>query len=129
MVATGSKPARVKLDDGTSVRFFCEESAELYFTGYGEARLAGGRAHIELDPVFMQTVTIDDCHPIKVSVQVEDDCAGVYMTNKTETGFDVVELQGGGRTSPSPAGLCANENITRMHGSRSRRNALPSRAA
>jgi hypothetical protein len=32
---------------------------------------------------------------MKVFVQLEDDCKGVYVTNKTTTGFDVVELQGG----------------------------------
>ena len=95
MVATGSKPAQVKLNDGTEVRLFCEESTEIYFTDYGEARLRGGSAHVELDPVFLQTVTIDTRHPMKVFVQVEGDCAGVYVTNKTVTGFDVVELQGG----------------------------------
>jgi hypothetical protein len=100
MVATGSKPAQVKLDDGTLVRLFCEEAAEVYFTDYGESGLLGGKAHIELDPVFLQTVTIDDAHPMKVFIQVEGDCNGVYVTNKTSTGFDVVELQGGTSNIP-----------------------------
>jgi hypothetical protein len=33
-------------------------------------------------------------------VQVEGDCAGVYVTNKTATGFDVVELLGGRSNIP-----------------------------
>ncbi len=97
---TGSKCAEVKLDDGTAVRFFTEESAEVYFTDYGEGRLSSGRTHIELDPVFLQTVTIDAIHPMKVFVQVEGDCRGVYVTNKTSTGFDVVELQRGRSDAP-----------------------------
>ena len=100
MVATGSKPAQVKLDDGTSVRLFCEESAEIYFTDYGEARLNGGKVHIELDPVFLQTVTIDTAHPLKVFVQMEGDCRGVFVTNKTLTGFDVVEFREGRSNVP-----------------------------
>jgi len=30
-----------------------------------------------------------------VFIQLEGDCRGVYVTNKTASGFDVVELQGG----------------------------------
>lgn len=100
MVATGSKPAEVRLDDGTAVRLFAEESAEIYFTDYGEARLSNGRERIELDPVFLQTVIIDAIHPMKVFVQVEGDCLGVYVTNKTSTGFDVIELQAGSSNAP-----------------------------
>jgi hypothetical protein len=32
---------------------------------------------------------------MKVFVQLEEDCKGVYVTNRSATGFDVVELQGG----------------------------------
>jgi hypothetical protein len=97
---TGSKCAEVKLDDGTAVRLFTEESAEVWFTDYGEANLSNGGCHIELDPIFLQTVTIDISYPMKVFVQVEGDCNGVYITNKTSTGFDVVELQGGESSVP-----------------------------
>lgn len=92
---TTNKPATVKLDDGSSVKLFAEESAEIYFTDYGEGRLVNGRAHIDLDATFRQTVTIDTRNPLKVFVQLEDDCRGVYVAGKTATGFDVVELQAG----------------------------------
>jgi hypothetical protein len=90
-----NKPATVKLNDGEKVKLFSEESAEVYFNDYGEATLQNGRAHVELDPKFVQTVTIDKNHPMRVFVQLEGDCRGVYVTNKTAAGFDVVELQGG----------------------------------
>jgi hypothetical protein len=90
-----NKPATVKLNDGTMVKLFSEEAAELYFTDYGEGTLSNGRTHIELDPLFLQTVTIDAAHPMKVFVQLEGDCKGVFVTNKSTTGFDVAELQGG----------------------------------
>jgi hypothetical protein len=95
VVWSGTKPATVKLNNGTRVKLFTEEAAELYFTDYGEGRLSGGRAHVELDGTFLQTVTIDTRHPMKAFVQLEGDCRGVYVANKTATGFDVVELQGG----------------------------------
>jgi len=100
LVCTGSKSAKVKLDNGTAVRLYAEESAESWFSDYGQGRLSDGQAHIELDPLFLQTVTIDAGHPMKVFVQVEGDCNGVYVTNKTSTGFDVAELQGGGSNVP-----------------------------
>jgi hypothetical protein len=96
MTCTGAKCARVNLDDGTAVRLYAEESAESWFSDYGEGQLAEGQTHVELDPAFLQTVTVDAGHPMKVFVQMEGDCNGVYVTNKTPTGFDVVELQQGG---------------------------------
>lgn len=85
----------MRIDDGATVKLFAEEAAEVSFTDYGEARLANGKAHIELDPVFLQTVTIDEAHPMRVFVQLEGDCNGVFVTTKTTGGFDVVELAGG----------------------------------
>ncbi len=93
--ATGTKSAEVKLTNGTPVRLSCEEATGVYFADYGEGQLTGGKAHISLDPEFLQTVTIDAQHPMMVFVQVEGDCKGVYITNKTSTSFDVNELQGG----------------------------------
>ena len=93
--ATGTKSAEVKLADGSPVRLSCEEATGVYFADYGEGQLSSGKAHISLDPEFLQTVTIDAQHPMMVFVQVEGDCKGVYVTNKTSTSFDVNELQGG----------------------------------
>lgn len=99
-VATGTKSAEVKLDDGTPIRLFSEEATEVYFADYGSAMLSGGRVHVDLDPRFLQTVTIDDLHPMMVFVQLEGDCKGVFVANKGTTGFDVVELQGGASNVP-----------------------------
>ena len=99
-VATGTKSAEVKLDDGTPIRLFSEEATEVFFSDYGSAALSGGYARVELDPVFLQTVTINEQHPMKVFVQLEGDCRGVFVANKSATGFDVVELQGGASSAP-----------------------------
>ena len=90
-----NKPATVKLNNGAKVKLFTEESTEIYFTDYGEGQLTNGRRHIELDPTFLQTVTIDKTHPLKVFVQLADDCRGVFIANRTSTGFDIVEMQSG----------------------------------
>jgi hypothetical protein len=49
---------------------------------------------MDLDPLFSDCITVDAAHPLKVFVQLEDDCRGVYVS-KDATGFDVHELQGG----------------------------------
>lgn len=92
---TTNKPATVKLNDGTKVKLFAEEAAEVYFTDYGEGTLSNGRAQIKLDPKFLQTVTIDFSHPMRVFVQLLENCNGVYVTNRTATSFDVMELNSG----------------------------------
>src|SRR3989304_3199766 len=94
-VATGTKSAEVKLNNGTPIRLFSEEATEVIFSDYGAGTLKNGKTHIELDPVFLQTVTINTQNPLKVFVQLEGDCNGAFVTNKTNTGFDVVELNNG----------------------------------
>ncbi len=92
--ASGSKSAVVRTASSGHRLFYTVESPEVWFEDVGEGGLVGGRAHVELDPLFLETVTIDDSHPMKVFVQLEGDCRGTYV-EKGRTGFDVVELQGG----------------------------------
>ncbi len=90
----GTKSAVVGVGNQEYRSVYCQESPENWFEDFGEGRLVNGRAHIDLDPVYLQTVTIDANHPMKVFVQLEGDCRGVYVSKST-TGFDVNELQGG----------------------------------
>ena len=92
---TGTVSTIVKNTAGERVNLYCPEAPEIYFQDYGEGQLVNGRAHIELDPDFAINVTINEKHPLRVFIQLEDDCNGVYVTNKTKTGFDVIELNGG----------------------------------
>jgi hypothetical protein len=77
------------------VTLHAPESPEIYFEDYGEGQLSNGRMHIDIDPIFTQNVAINEKHPLRVFIQLEGDCNGVYVTNKTKTGFDVVELKDG----------------------------------
>ncbi len=93
LAGTGTKSCVVKTSQGPTV-LYCQESPECWFEDFGEGQLVSGRAHVELDPLFLETVTIDEINPMKVFVQLRDDCKGMYV--KTETrGFDIIELQGG----------------------------------
>jgi hypothetical protein len=76
------------------VALYCQESPENWFEDFGEAQLINGHIRVNLDNLFMETVTINDQYPIKVFVSLRDDCNGVYV--KTDkTGFDIYELQHG----------------------------------
>jgi hypothetical protein len=71
---------------------FAPEAPEVLFEDYGIGRLSGGRAHIALDPIYSANVVVNDHHPLRVFIQLEGDCQGVYVTNKSAHGFEVVEL-------------------------------------
>ncbi len=94
IVGSGSNSTIVKGDKGL-VTMFSPEAPEVLFQDYGTGQLKNGKAHIDLDPVFSKNIYISKEHPLRVFIQLEDDCKGVYVTNKTKYGFDVVELDGG----------------------------------
>ena len=84
----------VKTSQGPTL-LYCQESAENWFEDFGEGELRNGRAHIELDALFLETVTIDAYSPMKVFVQLNDEnCLGVAV-KRGLSGFDVVELNNG----------------------------------
>ncbi len=92
-VASGTKSAVLRTTKGPRLMSVLE-SPEVWFEDFGEGQLVNGKAHIELDPMFLETVTINNSNPMKVFVQLEGDCNGVYVAKGT-TGFDVNELRGG----------------------------------
>ena len=73
----------------------CTEAPESLFQDFGAAQLNNGRAHVNIDPIFTKNITVNEKHPLRVFIQLEGDCAGVYVTNKSATSFDVIELAGG----------------------------------
>jgi hypothetical protein len=91
----GAVSASVPDLNGNPVTLHAPETPEFYFQDYGQAQLVNGKAHITIDPILAKNVTINAQHPLRVFVQLEGDCKGVFVTNKTENGFDVVELGGG----------------------------------
>lgn len=93
MGATGAKPAIVPTSQGQRL-LYAQESPEVWFEDFGEGQLKGGKALIELDPLFLETVTVDDRHLLKVFIQLKDDCNGVYVRPQA-TSFEVKELRNG----------------------------------
>jgi hypothetical protein len=91
--ASGTKTAIVPTSQGKR-ELYAQESTEVWFEDFGEGQLKGGKALIELDPLFLETVTVDDRRPLKVFIQLKDDCNGVYVRPQA-TSFEVKELRNG----------------------------------
>lgn len=78
------------------VTLTCPESPEYWYMDYGTVKLVNGRAHVTLDPILKDIIVVDASNPLKVICQPGfENCKGVAVVNKTESGFDIVELSGG----------------------------------
>jgi hypothetical protein len=91
----GAVSTIVKNTKGSLINLYCPESPEILFQDFGNGNLVNGQAHIDLDPDFSKNILVNNNHPLRVIIQLEGDCKGVFVTNKTGNGFDVKELQNG----------------------------------
>jgi hypothetical protein len=71
------------------------ESPQAWIEDYGSGWIADGVGHVELDPLFLECVTIDDDHPMKVFVQLTSPFPHVVYVRKLRTGFNVIASDGG----------------------------------
>jgi hypothetical protein len=85
IVTGGSKNAAVPTTEGTRL-LYTEESTEVWFTDYGFGQLQKGVMVVAIDPLFAQTVNLDE--PYHVFTEVYGP-ATIYVTNLTTTHFEV----------------------------------------
>lgn len=97
---SGAKSTIIKDDNNNPRLLYCPEAPEILFQDYGTGELENGSAHIDLERLMTKSIRVDKEHPMKVFIQLEGDCAGVYVTNKSAKGFDVKELQHGTSNVP-----------------------------
>ncbi len=95
VLGTGTVSTIVNDINEKPVIMFAPESPEVLFQDYGKASLINGKAKISLDPTFAKNIIVDEKHDLRVFIQLEGDCKGVYVTNKSLNGFDVIELENG----------------------------------
>jgi hypothetical protein len=100
IVGPGSVSTIVKDDKNVGRAMFCPEAPEILFEDYGDGQLVNGEAKVEIDPILSKNIYVDDKHPIRVFIQLEGDCKGVYVTDKSAKGFTVKELQNGASNVP-----------------------------
>ena len=94
VIASGTKSASVPTTKGNQL-LYCMESPEVWFEDFGNSKLINGAITINLDSLFIETIFTDETHPYKVFVQMEGDCKGLFVTNKTSMSFEVREIQSG----------------------------------
>ena len=117
ILSGGVKSTMVKDEQNRNRVMFCTEAPEVLFQDYGSSQLVNGRVHVTIDPVLARNISVSPDKPIKVFIQLEGDCNGVYVTNKTTSGFDVIELQHGTSNTPFSYQLVANRaNVTDQSG-------------
>ena len=93
----GAVAEMIRNPDHGRITLLCPESPEYWYQDYGSVQLVSGFAHVDLDPILADIIVVDGDHPIRVYCTPVDmfDFNGVTVTNRTATGFDLVELNGG----------------------------------
>lgn len=91
----GSLSTMVEDRNGNNRILHATETPEILFEDFGTGKLVNGEAYIKIDELMSDHIFVDESHPMKVFIQLEGDCKGVYVTEKTKNGFKVKELQNG----------------------------------
>ncbi|MBK6627647.1 MAG: hypothetical protein IPJ87_10465 [Flavobacteriales bacterium] len=83
--------------DHGRIMLTCPESPEYWYQDYGTVQLVNGQAHVDLDPILADIIMVTSEYPVRVFCTPVDMPAfnGVAQMNRTATGFDLVELNGG----------------------------------
>ncbi len=112
IIGTGSNSTMVNDNQGNKRILFSPEAPEILFEDYGTGQLINGKVDIQLDPLLKTVIHVSNSHPLKVFIQLEGNCNGVYVTNKSVKGFTVNELGGGSSNAPFSWHIVANREDT-----------------
>jgi len=93
LACDGGTSSSVPLSDSRRVELYSMQSPENWFEDFGSGSLSGGRAVIPLEPTFRDTV--NSSVDYKVFLTPTGDCKGLFVAEKTPSGFVVRELGGG----------------------------------
>ncbi len=65
-------------------------SPEPWIEDYGSGEIVEGVCHIDLDPIYLDCVTVSGQHALKVFVELTSPLVNQYYIEKSLTGFDVI---------------------------------------
>ena len=92
---TGAKSASVPTTKGNQL-VYSTESPEIWFEDIGGKQLNNGSVHIALDEMFLETIFVDNEHPIHVFIQEEGESNGLIVIKDSDNkGFTVKEKNNG----------------------------------
>jgi hypothetical protein len=89
----GSKNAVVPLQDGQHVALTAEESTEVWFSDYGSVQLVKGRAVVQIDHVYLQTVNTEKDYHVFLTARGNPKGA-LYIDKETPSTFEIRESTG-----------------------------------
>lgn len=95
IVGNGAVSTLIPDKDNIPRVMFCPEAPEVLFEDYGIGKLVNGEVYIKIDEILANSLFVDEKHPLKVFIQLEGDCNGVFVSEKTINGFKVKELNNG----------------------------------
>src|SRR5690554_1159702 len=108
IIGNGAVSTLVDDSAGNKRVLFAPEAPEILFEDYGVGKLQNGSVYINIDPLFAKSIHVSEKHPLKVFIQLEGECNGVFVTEKTASGFLVKELNGGKSNTPFSYHIVAN---------------------
>ncbi|MCK4403614.1 MAG: hypothetical protein KAW02_00865, partial [candidate division Zixibacteria bacterium] len=94
IIGVGSVSTIVSTSQGRR-SMICPESPEAWFEDFGTGEVVDGHCRVELDPLFLESVTIEDQNPLMVFVQMTSSLPNGYYVVKDAVGFEVIEEKGG----------------------------------
>ncbi len=95
VIANGTKSASVGTSKGNQL-LYVTELPEVWFEDVGGGQLINGSAHIALDELFLETIFVDDTHPMRIFLQEEGESNGlIVIKDPDHKGFTVKEKNGG----------------------------------
>lgn len=80
----GTKSSTVQTLNYGSRCLYADEAAEVYFIDRGQGQLMNGEIMIEIDPVFQETVTIDENNPLLVRLHSQRIATVFLFPKKTQ---------------------------------------------
>lgn len=114
IVGTGSNSTMVNDATGNKRVLFSPEAPEILFEDYGTAKLINGVAEVRLDPLLSSIIHVSENNPLKVFIQLEGECNGVFVTDKSVNGFKVKELANGRSNVSFSWHIVANRADTKL---------------
>lgn len=95
VLGKGTLSTIVSDNNNNSVAMHAVLSPENKITDYGSGQLLNGKAHIEFDDQLKNVIDTFNPESFKIFIQLEGDCRGVFISKKSNDGFEVTELQKG----------------------------------
>lgn len=95
ILGSGTVSTIINDNNNTPRIMFAPEAPEVLFQDYGIGQLKDGVAEIKIDETITKNIKVDEKRPLKVFIQLEGECNGVYVTDKSAEGFKVIELNNG----------------------------------